>query len=182
VFSELGSIQISNVGESNCTMESTVERTHLIRSKLFRHIFVVSILIVFSLVNAGGSLADESKYREFLQRVSAEIVALKGSYPQLREFSVETHVDFENLRIDYGYHTHSSAETVGWRAGVPGPDGDGIWFYIGIHDKDSSAQIHSQPFKREDLKVGDREIRFLILEGSETEPLAGLISSILRQD
>jgi hypothetical protein len=137
--------------------------------------------VVFVLVGKEASLADESKYHEFINRVSNEIVKLKEMYPQLMEFSINKNVDIENLKIDYNYHTHKSEHTGGWTSGVPNPDTDGIWFYIDLHDKDSAAQIHTQPIMGTSLQFGNRSICFLILEGIATKSVSGKITSILKR-
>jgi hypothetical protein len=138
--------------------------------------------VVFILVAKEASLADESKYHEFVKRVSNEIIKLKKMYPQLKEFSINKNVDIENLKIDYNYHTHKSEHTGGWTSGVPNPDTDGIWFYIDLHDKDSTAQIHTQPITGTSLQFGNRSICFLILEGAATQSVSGKITSILKRN
>lgn len=127
-------------------------------------------------------MADESKYHEFIEIVAKEISLLKETYPQLKEFLIDKHVDIENLKIDYSYHTHESERTGGWTSGVPNPYPDGIWFYIDLHDKDSTAQIHTQPFTGRSFTFGDKYICFLILKGSETKSISGEIISIFKRN
>jgi hypothetical protein len=138
--------------------------------------------VIFFFVGKEASLADESKYHKFVKRVSNEIIKLKEMYPQLKEFSINKNVDIENLKIDYNYHTHKSEHTVGWTSGVPNPDTDGIWFYIDLHDKDSTAQIHTQPITGTSFQFGNRSICFLILEGVRTKSVSGKIISILKRN
>lgn len=140
------------------------------------------LAVIFIFVGKEASLAEESKYHEFVMRVSNEIIKLKEIYPQLREFSISKNVDIENLKIDYDYHTHKSEHTVGWTSGVPNPDKDGIWFYIDLHDKDSTAQIHTQPITGTFLQFGNRSICFLILQGAATKSVSSKIISILKRN
>ncbi|MBU3914577.1 hypothetical protein KKA14_03500 [bacterium] len=127
-------------------------------------------------------MADESEYHEFVKRVSSEIKKLKEMYPQLKEFSINKNVDIENLKIDFSYHTNKSEHTGGWTSGVPNPNSDGIWFYIDLHDKNSTAQIHTQPITGASLKFGNRRICFLILEGAATKSVSDKIISILKRN
>ncbi len=127
-------------------------------------------------------MADESKYHEFIKITSEEITMLKKTYPQLKEFSIDEHVDIENLKIDYSYHTHESDRGVGWTSGVPNPYLDGVWFYIDLHDKNSTAQIHTQPVTGISFIFGNKNICFLILEGSETKSISDDILSIFKRN
>ena len=153
----------------------------LLHNSYSRKLFFI-LLVAFFFVVKEASLADESKYHEFIKRVSEEITKLKETYTQLKEFSIDKHADIENLKIDYCYHTHKSEHTGGWTSGVPNPDPDGIWFYIDLHDKDSTAQIHTQPITGASLQIGNKSICFLILEGEATRSVSGEISSILERN
>jgi hypothetical protein len=139
-------------------------------------------MLVFIFVDKEFSLADESKYHEFIKIVSEEIAMLKETYPQLKEFSIDKHVDIENLQVDYSCNTHKSERTGGWTSGVPKPYSDGIWFYIDLHDKDSTAQIHTQPITGMSFKFGNKNICFLILEGAETKSILSEIISIFKRN
>ena len=127
-------------------------------------------------------MADESKYCEFIKNISKEIEILKDKYPQLKKFSTNRHVDIKNLKVDYSYHTHEPERTGGWTSGVPNPDSDGIWLYIDLHDKESTAQIHTQPLTGISIKFDDKNICFLILQGSETKSISGEIMSIFKRN
>jgi hypothetical protein len=130
--------------------------------------------------NATGS-DDMEDYRKFIRDVSREISSLKGKYSQLQEFSMEENTDLEHLRITYGFRTHRSDRSGGWVSGVPNPDPDGIWFYIDLHDPDSTAQIHTQPFPGPPLVFGNKIVSFLILEGDETQSIRDDIFSIIKR-
>jgi hypothetical protein len=136
--------------------------------------------VVFIFVGKEASLAEESKYQEFIKRVTTEIIKLKKTHPQLKEFSIDKNADIENLKVDYSYHTHRSERTGGWTSGVPNPDEDGIWFYIDLHNKDSTAQIHTQPMTGTSLQFGKKRVCFLILQGAATKSVSGKIRSILK--
>lgn len=151
---------------------------HKLYSRILFFIFVVAIVLVCK----ESSLADMLKYQKFIERISEEITNLKESYPQLKEFSIKKHADIENLKVDYSYHTHKSDRTVGWTSAVPNPDPDGIWFYIDLHDKDSTAQIHTQPVTGTSLRFGNKNVCFLILQGKATKSVAGEIASILEKN
>jgi hypothetical protein len=115
---------------------------------------------------------------EVLQALARDIEGLKGEFPQLKDFSPAQSLVTERLMISYSYHTHSARHGGGWTSGVPNPDDDGIWFYIDFHDPDSQAQIHTQPITPS-LCLGRKRASFLILEGSQTKPVAGRIGSLL---
>ena len=139
--------------------------------------FTASLLLA---VGATGS-DDMEDYRKFIRDVSRKISGLKVKYPQLQEFSVEKNADSERLRITYDFRTHRSERSGGWVSGVPNPDPDGIWFYIDLHDPDSTAQIHTQPFTYPQLAFGDKLVSFLILEGAQTRSVREEILSILKR-
>jgi hypothetical protein len=145
--------------------------------KLF---FILLLALIF--ISKESSLADTAKYHEFIKKVSEEILKLKETYPQLKEFSIDKHADIENLSVDYNYHTHDAKHSVGWTSAVPNPDPDGIWFYLDLHDKDSMAQIHTQPITGISIQVGNKDVCFLILEGSATKSVADEILSILEKN
>ena len=138
-------------------------------------------MIVSILAGREIALADEPQYHAFIKSIAEDITVLKKTHPQLKEFSADKHVDIENLRIDYGYHTYEPERTGGWTSGVPNPNPDGVWFYIDLHEKDSTAQIHTQPITSPSLQFGDKQVGFLILEGAETPSIADELISILDQ-
>ena len=122
----------------------------------------------------------EPDYLEVVHAIARDIEGLKGDFPQLKDFSPAQAVNAERLVITYAYHTHPPQGVGGWTSGVPNPDDDGIWFYFDFHDPDSQAQIDTQPMTQS-LCLGRKRAIFLILEGSQTKPLAGSISSLLRR-
>jgi len=153
-----------------------------ILNNFYKQVLFFVLLIVLIVLSRGNSMADMKSYQKFIKKVSQEISELKGSYPQLKEFSIDKNTDIENLSIDYAYHTHDSQSSGGWTSGVPNPDPDGIWFYIDLHDKDSMAQIHTQPMTGISLHVGDKRVCFLMLQGTDTESVEGKILSILEKN
>ncbi len=163
------------------SLSARVRKNRLLQNLISRKLVLI-LLVVFIFVSKEISVADETQYREFIKITSDEITMLKKTYPQLKKFSIDEHVDIENLRIDYSYHTHESDRGVGWTSGVPHPYSDGIWFYIDLHDKNSSAQIHTQPVTGISFKFGKKNICFLILEGSETKSISDDIISIFKQN
>jgi D-aminopeptidase len=120
----------------------------------------------------------QSDYVDRLQAIAQDIAALKPEFTQLSEFSVSKNTRTDELEIIYGYHTHNPRHRGGWTSGVPNPDDDGIWFFIDFHDAGSTAQIHTQPIYPA-LRLGDKLVEFLILQGANTKSVAGRITDIL---
>lgn len=121
-----------------------------------------------------------SDARATIEAIARDIRALRGRFPQLRDFSVKEHCDPDGLSIVYAFHTHAPTGRGGWTAGVPSPDPDGVWFHIDLHDPSSTAQIHTQPIVPP-LHYQDKAVMFLILEGSDTHGLAAAIDEVLRK-
>jgi len=118
---------------------------------------------------------------EALEDVAEKIQVLGESHPQLKQFSSELHLDGKSLKIVYEFNTHVATHRGGWTSGVPNPSSDGIWFYIDFHDPSSLAQIHTQPLKRQSpYYLGDKELQFLILEGTETKSVTDELWAILK--
>lgn len=121
----------------------------------------------------------EPDYAGTMRRIAEDIGRLRREFPQLREFSVKA--DLHGLDVGYSYRTHRSKIRVGWRAGAPEPDRDGVWFYINLHDPDSAAQIDTQPMSS-GLCFGGKRVTFLLLEGAGTKPLGARLGSILAKN
>lgn len=119
-------------------------------------------------------------YVETLRAVAKDIAALRNDFPQLKQFVADL-ADVENLRISYGYRTHTPNHRGGWTSGVPNPDDDGVWFHLDFHDDDSMAQIHTQPVVPLG-RLGKKVVMLLILEGVKTKPLSGRIWEILKKN
>ncbi|HKE57802.1 MAG TPA: hypothetical protein VKB46_13910 [Pyrinomonadaceae bacterium] len=117
---------------------------------------------------------------KIITAIGQDIANLKAQFPQLRKFSVSKNVRSERLIIDYDYHTHRSQIRGGWRAQVPEPDDDGVWFYIDFHDPASGSQIDTQPGDPQDC-FEDKKVQFLILQGDKTRRVSGEIWKILEQ-
>ena len=130
-----------------------------------------------------ASVKGEAKpgYQKFIVKVAQDIEGIKKDYAQLAEFSIEKHCDPDELKIRYGYKTHRSKRRGGWTAGVPNPDDDGIWFYIDLHDPDSTRQIHTQPATIKPY-YRDKRVMFLILEGKKTKKARGKLYEILKNN
>jgi hypothetical protein len=122
-----------------------------------------------------------SAYPKAIQAFAQGIEALKKDFPQLQEFSATKHCQSASLTISYEFKTHPPERTGGWTSGVPSPDPDGIWFYIDLHDPDSTLQIDAQPLAGERLCFGKKRVQVLILEGARTKSVAGPIHTILRK-
>jgi hypothetical protein len=112
--------------------------------------------------------------------IAAGIEKIARQYSQLINFRA---ADQKGCTIRYQHRTHAPARTGGWSSGVPHPDADGVWFYIGIYDPngpDAESQIHTQPVVP-NWWIGPRKVMFLILEGEKTKPAAAAISKILER-
>jgi hypothetical protein len=140
----------------------------------------ISLIAAVALIaGTGGQAATEYDYAESIKAIAADIAGLRDSFPQIKEFSPSQNVLFGKLAIDYAYHTHRyEGRGGGWVAHAPNPDDDGIWLYIDLHDRDSQAQIDTQPVVPARC-FGEKRAMFLILEGKTTKPLAGRLVAIL---
>lgn len=118
------------------------------------------------------------EYQVAIERIAEAIEHLKPNYTQLVDFSARAHCDRSKLRISYSYNTHRAPPTGGWTSGVPLPAADGIWLYLEFHESASDRQIHRQPMVR-GYRYRDMKVTFLVLEGEETEKLAGAIDQLL---
>ena len=110
--------------------------------------------------------------------IATDIEKLTHEFRQLQTFKVKDDFHPDSLAIDYGFHTHQPQGRAGWTGAVPNPDNDGLWFYIDLHDANSTAQIHTQPVTQR-LCLGKKRVSFLILEGEGTNSVAGRIHAIL---
>ena len=128
---------------------------------------------------ATGAEAVPTKEEKLAILVFARgIEALKKDYPQLADFSAAKHCQSEDLSISYDFNTHEPERRGGWTSGVPNPDPDGIWFYVDIHDPDSTRQIHTQPVV-EQLCWGKKRVLLLMLEGKKTKHAGSAIRGVL---
>jgi hypothetical protein len=119
-------------------------------------------------------------YTALCHAIAGDIELLRRQYPQLAEYRAVDALR-RDCTIDFGWHTHRAAQTGGWSAGVPTPDADGIWFYIGIYDPngpDAQSQINTQPVVP-NWWLGDRKVTFLLLEGAHTHSVASELHAIL---
>jgi hypothetical protein len=112
--------------------------------------------------------------------IAGDIEKLTRQFPQLTSYRA---VDQHDCTIRYQHKTHKPTTRGGWSAGVPQPDADGIWFYIGVYDPngpEAQSQIHTQPVVP-NWWIGSRKVMFLILEGDKTTPAAGAIMKVLER-
>jgi hypothetical protein len=116
-----------------------------------------------------------------LASIARDIEGLKGTYPQIGEFSSQSHLNTQRLTISYAYRTHKARHPGGWTSGVPNPDEDGIWFHIDFHDPASAAQIHTQPMTIRPHCLSDMRVGFLLLEGPGTTSVNAALWGILKK-
>jgi hypothetical protein len=148
----------------------------------------VSVLLlqfVFGGCHTTNKAEESSKqdYVEICESIAEDIELLRDTFPQLKEFTVSSNLDRESCRIEYEYKCHKPSHVGGWTSGVPNPEPDGIWLYIGIWDEDdpteSSAQINTQPVSPK-WHIKNRRVTCLMLEGKRTEIIYSGILDILR--
>jgi hypothetical protein len=143
------------------------------------HFAIPRIAGIFLLLSTSLAFpGDNELNKSTILSIGRSIEALKAQHPQVRLFTVKDNVDASRLLISYDYKTHEPKRRGGWTSGVPAPDADGIWFYIDIHEPDSTAQIHTQPVTVP-MFLGDKKVTFLILEGKETKSASAAIRKIL---
>jgi hypothetical protein len=111
--------------------------------------------------------------------IASDLETLTRQFPQLANYRA---VDQEDCHVSYKHKTHRSTARGGWSAGVPHPDDDGIFLYIGIWDPNGSdmRQIDTQPFTG-DRWIGDRRVTYLILEGKKVTSADAAITKILER-
>ena len=125
-------------------------------------------------------MANEINYEITISNIANDILKLKKDYPQIANFNIEYNLHKDRLMISYDYHTHEPKFRGGWSSYVPDPDDDGIWFYIDIHDKNSMAQIHTQPIVPE-FQIGNKILFMLIKEGENTKSISPELNKILQR-
>jgi hypothetical protein len=130
-------------------------------------------------LTAATTFADQEAtdaYASALLSIARSIEALKPEYAQLVEFSASANLD--GLKITYGHRTERAARTGGWTSGVPSPTEGGVWFYIDLHDPDSTAQIHTQPAVPR-YRFRDMRVMLLVREGPNAKPLEAALVRVL---
>lgn len=143
---------------------------------------VPTLVFVGALASAGHSVASVySPDAGTLALIARDIEDLRGTYPQLRDFSSQENMNAKSLAISYAYRTHKATHPGGWTAGVPNPDDDGIWFYLDFHDPSSTSQIHTQPMTGIRQCLGRKRVGFLLLEGPKTTSVNGAVWRILKK-
>ena len=126
------------------------------------------------------SEASVRDYPAICAAIAGEIESLRPRYPQLADYRADS--ARSQCSIDYAYHTHRESGG-GWSGGVPHPDRDGIWFYIGLWDRANPAsarQLDTQPDSGNQW-IRDRRVTFLVLEGTETSPVEQELRVILER-
>lgn len=128
-----------------------------------RSIVKLAILSVAVAACAGSTAAPRAP--DTCAAIAADIEGLRAQFPALVEYRGST-AQRRDCYISYGWHTHPG-HGAGWAGGVPNPDPDGVWFYIGIYDPaspEAQDQINTQPVTPS-WRLGSRKVTFLILEG-----------------
>jgi hypothetical protein len=136
------------------------------------------VLVLLAACGGAAHPAPSPSFPGTCRAIAADIEKLARQYPQLINFRA---ADQRACAISYGFKTHAAQSRGGWSSGVPHPDADGIWFYIGIYDPngpEATAQIHMQPVVP-NWWLGSRKVMFLILEGDRTTRAVGALTKIL---
>lgn len=143
---------------------------------------MLKYIITFSLLLTGASAmsADNVDYLKIIKAIAIDIEKLKDEYPQLSEYTMMTALNEEQMTIEYAYRTHQPQGFGGWTSRVPNPNEDGIWFYLDIHDSDSTRQIHTQPIVPT-IKVGNKVCMLLLLEGKQTKSVHHIFWEIINK-
>ncbi len=128
--------------------------------------------------------SSEKDYIEICINIAKDIELLKEQYPQLKEFELSKNLNKEGCKIDYTYKCHNSDHRGGWTSGVPNPDPEGVWFYIGLWDEknpaENTAQINTQPYIPL-CYIKKRLVTYLILEGEKTKSVEMKIFEIMKK-
>ncbi len=116
--------------------------------------------------------------------IARDIAGLKSRFSALAAFDPDAvGVREGECSIDYRYRTHSSTVRGGWRAQVPEPDADGVWFHLGIWDPAGPAQrdpVNTQPGLSV-YSLGDENMTVLILDGAPQGRLAAELMALLKR-
>jgi hypothetical protein len=143
----------------------------------------VAALAVLLLACAQPRARDTPKpWPATCRAIADDIERIRSEYPQLVEFRAATALRGD-CTMSYEHHTHRATTRGGWSAGVPHPDPDGIWFYIGIYDPagpEAMSQIHTQPVVP-DWWIRDRKVMVLVLEGDQTKRAGQALLAILQR-
>jgi len=147
------------------------------RGLFFR--LVVILMMGAKLVQANPSALTAT---EAIQNIAKDIEDLKKEFLVLADFDAERDTNIRTLSIDHAYNTKRSEVKAGWRAGVPSPKENGIWFHIDFHDAGSTAQLHTQPISAPRFCYGNKILSILILQGANTKPVRKSIIEILKRN
>ena len=113
--------------------------------------------------------------------IAADIEQLSPRFPQLASYRAAS-AQPRPCWIMYERHTHSPQQTGGWSAGVPAPDPDGVWFYIGLWDPTAPMvdQINTQPVTP-NWWIGERRVTLLVKDGERTAPVGSALAAVLQR-
>jgi hypothetical protein len=141
---------------------------------------VLFVLLILIASHIGRAASDQPDYAGVFNAIVRDIEAMKGEFPQLREFSAN-HRFIDRLAIEYQFHTHPPEPRGGWTSGVPNPDDDGVWFYLDFHDPQSKAELYEQPDVNTRACFGRMEVFLLMLEGKKTKPLEARLWAVVKR-
>lgn len=153
----------------------------------YRRFVLIGSLLFSSLLffsHPAYSAAQDSLTRleclELCRSIAKNIEQLKLSNTSLAGFRAATAVH-TNCTIGYEFNTRASDVRVGWRAGFPDPDSNGMVLYIGLWDETSkeTAQIHTQ-VAAPARYIGTWRVTFILLEGKGVTSIYSEIIKILK--
>ncbi len=140
-----------------------------------KKLILIMVLVMFIIGTVNEAEIDRAS---ILIKIAKDIESLKKDYPQLVAFKAPNSFKSENYDISYSYKTVRPSRTGGWTSGVPNPTNDGVWFYISIHNVNSTRQIHTQPITLKNVYIGKYKFQFLILQGKNTKDLNSTLWNI----
>lgn len=141
-------------------------------------VLILIFLFILFLGTVNGAEIDRAS---ILIKIAKNIEALKKDYPQLVAFKAPNSFKSKNYDISYAYKTVRAPKTGGWTSGVPHPTNDGVWFYISIHDVNSTRQIHTQPEMFKATYIGKYQFQLLLLQGKNTKNLNSALWNTFRK-
>jgi len=109
----------------------------------------------------------------------ARDIEVLADFPQLDDFRA---ADQHDCHVSYSYRTKPpSGRGGGYSAGIPRPEPDGIFLYIGIWDPNApnNRQLDTQPVSM--YKLGDRRVTLIVSQGAQTKNAFPAILEILKR-
>lgn len=131
-----------------------------------------------------ASAASGSSPHDRCVAIARDIAALKPVFPALKDFDPAAAVAPGAGELVYEYRCRVSTEAVGWHAGVPQPQPDGVWFLLRLWDPADPAAadspLNTQPLQPVRHLAGSR-VTFLYRAGQDVAGLEDALLGVLRK-